>query len=102
MFLGNMFLDYSFGQGILDSIICIAIVFLILALICGIVSLFKYIKVEDKAPKSEVKTVSAPQKKFTMDDIVDDDMMAAALVATIDYRNECKTNVRLVSIKEVK
>ena len=37
-----------------------------------------------------------------MEDIKDDDMMAAALVATIDYHEETGENVRVVSIKEIK
>ena len=31
-----------------------------------------------------------------------EDMMAAILVATIDYRNEVKEDVKVISVKEVK
>ena len=39
--------------------------------------------------------------KDYLPDITDEDMMVAALIATIDYRNEVKTDVRLVSIKQI-
>lgn len=42
------------------------------------------------------------QKRLTLTDIKDDDMMAAVLVATMDYTNELKDkNIRLVSIKQI-
>lgn len=98
-----MLLEISqFGEGAFYSIICIVIVFLVLAGICLLVSLMKYLKLEDA--KKEVKPEVAPSvqtKKLTIEDITDEDMMAAALVATIDYRNEVNTDVRLVSIKKI-
>lgn len=88
------------------SLVCISIVFLMLALLWGIVAMFKYIapKEETKvaAPKAaQAPVVSAPRKAFTMEDIKDEDMMAAALVATIDYHNETGENVRVVSVKQI-
>ena len=35
-------------------------------------------------------------------EIKDEDMMVAALIATIDYTNETKKDVRLVSIKQIR
>lgn len=94
----------DFGQACLVALVCIIIVFAMLALLWGIVTLFKFIAPKAKANvKQENKpVVTAPQKAFTMADITDDDMMAAALVATIDYHNETKQNVKVVSIKEIK
>jgi uncharacterized repeat protein (TIGR02543 family) len=89
----------------LIAVVCILIVFGMLALLWGIVSLFKYIpsKQENAQPaKQEVKQpVVQQQKAFTMDDIKDEDMMVAALVATIDYHNETKEDVRVVSVKQI-
>jgi len=48
-----------------------------------------------------VNQVQEPKKPFTIADIKDEDMMVAALVATIDFANEKKTDVRLVSIKQI-
>jgi hypothetical protein len=42
-----------------------------------------------------------PVKKISIEDIKDEDMMVAALVATIDYAEEVKTDIRLVSIKQI-
>ncbi len=94
----------SFVDACLVALVCIIIVFAMLALLWGIVSVFKIIAPKEKAnSKQENKpVVTAPQKAFTMADITDDDMMAAALVATIDYHNETKKNVKVVSIKEIK
>lgn len=92
----------SYADAGLVSIVCIVIVFLMLALLWGIVSLFKFIAPKAKEEVKKTPVVTAPQKAFTMDDITDDDMMAAALVATIDYHNETHENVRVVSIKEIK
>jgi len=41
------------------------------------------------------------QKTISIDDITDQDMMVAILVATIDYTNETKNDVRLVSIRQI-
>lgn len=88
----------------LIAVICIAIVFLMLLLLCFIVSAFKYLPKKKVQVKKEVPTapvVKAPQKAFTMDDIKDEDMMVAALVATIDYHNETNEDVRVVSVKQI-
>lgn len=97
-----MFIAISdLGDGLLYSLVCVLIVFFVLAVICTIVSLMKFIK----KPEAKTETVvSAPvptTKRLTIEDITDEDMMVAALIATIDYRNEVKTDVRLVSIKQI-
>lgn len=88
------------------ALVCIAIVFLMLVLLCLIVSAFKYLPKKEEKKETVAKSqpqpvVSAPQKAFTMDDIKDEDMMVAALVATIDYHNETKEDVRVVSVKQI-
>ena len=102
--------DLTFGEGLIYSLICILIVFLVLGIICMVVWLMKFTNkgktVEASAPQSQYVPASQPvqvqpTKKLTIEDITDEDMMAAALVATIDYRNEVKTDVRLVSIKQI-
>ena len=40
-------------------------------------------------------------RKATIDDIKDENMMVAALVATIDFASDKKTDIRLVSIKQI-
>lgn len=95
-----MFLEITFGEGVVYSLISILIVFLIILLICFIVGLFKFIKVSEPVQETVKPLVQA--QKLSIDDITDDDMMAACLVASIDYRQSVKTDVRVVSVKEIK
>ena len=101
------------GEGALYSILAIAMVFAILLIIIGITTLvFKLIGLFDlkkqldaakkqldaakKAEKGEVAPASTEEVT-----IKDDDMMAAVLVATIDYRLTHKSDVRVVSVKQI-
>lgn len=63
----------------------------------GLFSRFK----KKKQPKVEIKKEEPARKPITIDDIKDEDMMVAALVATIDYAGDKNTDVRLVSIKQI-
>ena len=51
--------------------------------------------------KEEVKETPQAKPQISINDIKDDDMMAAVLVATIDYSEQTKTDVRLVTIKQI-
>lgn len=95
---------FDFGNAAIIALVSILIVFTILALIIGITHLlFDAIdrvgkRIESKKPvKAEVKQEVVRQPVV----IKDDDMMAAVLVATIDYQNEIKKGVRVVSVKEI-
>jgi Na+-transporting methylmalonyl-CoA/oxaloacetate decarboxylase gamma subunit len=99
------------GTGALVSIIAIAMVFAVLGIIIGVTTLVFKInglfemkkKIEEDAKKlEETKSSPASSSKNEPVEISDDDMMAAVLVATIDYRSEIKKDVRVVSVKEVK
>ena len=95
------------GEGALYSVLAIAMVFAILLIIIGvtylvfkITGLFDLKKELDEAKKAkESASAPAPSGEVT---IKDDDMMAAVLVATIDYRLTHKSDVRVVSVKEIK
>ena len=95
----------NLGDGALYSLICVLVVFSVLAIIIlasyGSSKLVDYLQAKNT---NEVKneTPVQPTKEVKNTSITDDDMMAAVLVATIDYRNEVKKDVRLVSVKEVK
>ena len=91
----------TFGDAALVTLVCIIIVFLMLALLWGIVTLLKFVAPKEKPVQQQASATKA-EKALTMEDIKDDDMMAAALVATIDYHEETGENVRVVSIKEIK
>ena len=94
------------GEGALYSILAIAMVFAILLIIIGITTLvfkltglFDLKKELDAAKKaSQGEVAPASTQEVT---IKDDDMMAAVLVATIDYRLTHKSDVRVVSVKQI-
>ena len=99
-----MFLKVTLGD-VLFSLVAIAIVFLVLALLVIIVSLMSKINFEKKTSKKEetaAPVVANPQKKISAEDIKDEDIMVAALVATVDFIEETKkTDARVVSIKQI-
>ena len=95
------------GEGALYSILAIAMVFAILLIIIGVTylvfkltGLFDLKKELDEAKKAK-EAASAPATASGEVTIKDDDMMAAVLVATIDYRLTHKSDVRVVSVKEI-
>ena len=97
--------NINFGEACLFALFSILVVFVILILITLIISLMAKLKLTDK---KEVKQVAKPveqpvvsRKQTKLEDIKDDDMMAAVLVATIDYANEIKEDVHLVSVREL-
>lgn len=92
--------DITVGDSLLIALISMLLVFIVLTIIYGIVSLMKYIKIKDN-PEEEVSNQPVFERNKNVE-IKDDDMMAAVLVATIDYVNETKKDVRLVSVEEIK
>ena len=94
------------GEGALYSVVAIAMVFAILLIIIGVTylvfkltGLFDLKKELDAAKKaSQGEVAPASNEEVT---IKDDDMMAAVLVATIDYRLTHKSDVRVVSVKQI-
>ncbi len=90
----------NISEGLLYSLVAILIVFTVLLLIIIITSLIS--KLVNKFAKEEKKEEKQPvvvERKSV--EITDDDMMAAVLVATIDYRNETKKDVKVVSVKQI-
>lgn len=98
--------NMGMGEGVIFTIICLLIVFAVIAaIIFGIYFISNLMdKSEEKknGPKSETKSPAPVVKQIRNTNITDEDMMAAVLVATIDYRNEIKEDVRLVNVREVK
>jgi hypothetical protein len=72
------------------SLLSILIVFLILYLVSLVVGLLKYMIEKPK------------EKNFNIEDIKDEDMMVAALVASIEYRQTHKTDFKIKTIREIK
>lgn len=92
------------GQGGIIALTSIALVFLMLSLIVLITWLvFKVISVVSAKTKPPVVPVAAsgtaaPEIKPAE---LSEDAVVAALVASIDYRNETKKDIKVISIKEI-
>ena len=92
------------GNEVANTILNVIVVFLVLLLI--IVGVYYISKLMDRSTVKENKhetniTNNHISKAERNTNIKDDDMMAAVLVATIDFRNEIKEDVRLVNVKEI-
>jgi len=87
---------YSISEGLFISIFSVVIVFLILLLITLVVQSLQKIR-----EKQEVIEAPEEEKIFSMEDIKDDDMMVAALVASIDYQEITQGDVKVTSVKEI-
>lgn len=96
--------DYATGGVI--AITAIVMVFLVLlAIIIFTEAIGKLIEKSTKETVAPVSANSAPVVNQTSGsplDINDEDATVAALVASIDYRQETNMNIRVVSVKEVK
>ncbi len=93
----------SLAEGGLVAIMTMVFVFIILAVI---ILITYYVgkginKASEKAKteKPEVKPVAKTNNPLNLDD---EDAVVAALVASIDFRNQIKKDVKVVSIKEIK
>ena len=79
----------DFLQGLLMSLFCVAVVFIILILITLILVGLNHIPALDVKEKVKMKDGTE----------LDEDAMAAVLVATLDYRKEKKEDVKVISCK---
>ena len=94
------------GQGGLISILAIALVFAILAIIIAITffvgkGIEKYPNKTSKE-SSEIPVAKVEDSVKQNADLSDEDAVVAALVASIDYRNQVKKDIKVISIKEIK
>lgn len=103
-----MFLLKNINIGIVDalifSLVAIVIVFAILILIVLAVNLLAKVKFKENKKEENVSAqpVQNTVKKLSVEDIKDEDMMLAALVATAEFVEETKEkDARLVSIKQI-
>ncbi len=96
------FSRYDFLTGGIVAVVSILMVFMILVLIIFLTELVAKAMGNDE--KEEETKVEAPAAAPVVShlDLNDEDATVAALVASIDYRNKTKKNIRVVSIREVK
>lgn len=89
----------DFSTGLLISILAIIMVFVILFLIILCVQFSQIFFKNKKDKKEEPKQITNTNEKNT--EIKDEDMMVAALIATIEFKNETNSDAKLVSIKQI-
>ena len=101
MFLVNN-IEMPIAKGLLFSVIAIAIVFIVLVIIILSVSVLSKFKFKEEVKETAPMPVATGVKKLTIEDIKDEDMMVAALIATAEFVEETKEkDARLVSIKQI-
>lgn len=98
----NGFSRYDFVTGGIVAVVSILMVFLILVLIIFLTELVAKAMGNDEEKEETVVENKAVVPSVEHLDLNDEDATVAALVASIDYRNKTKKNIRVVSIREVK
>ncbi len=94
----NLIYLSSISEGLFISLFSIMIVFTILGVIAFAIQSMQYLF---KKPIILQDIKKAYLKPFELSDIEDEEMMVAGLVASIDYYEETKENVRILSIKKL-
>ncbi len=101
--------NWDFGTGLIFSLIAIGLVFLVLLIIIVVMEvifrgegwLAKKFK-KKKLTTQEVASPEAPKLSVSNVDLAsDEDANVALLVSSIDYRQEIKEDVKLVSIRKI-
>lgn len=98
----NGFSRYDFVTGGIVAVVSILMVFLILVLIIFLTELVAKAMGNDEEKEETVVETKDVTPSVEHLDLNDEDATVAALVASIDYRNKTKKNIRVVSIREVK
>ena len=96
------FSRYDFLTGGIVAVVSILMVFLILVLIIFLTELVAKAMGNDEEKEETVVETKAVTPSVEHLDLNDENATVAALVASIDYRNKTKKNIRVVSIREVK
>lgn len=98
----NGFSRYDFVTGGIVAVVSILMVFLILVLIIFLTELVAKAMGNDEEKEETVVETKVVTPSVEHLDLNDEDATVATLVASIDYRNKTKKNIRVVSIREVK
>ena len=96
------FSRYDFVTGGIVAVVSILMVFLILVLIIFLTELVAKAMGNDEEKEETVVETKVVTPSVEHLDLNDEDATVAALIASIDYRNKTKKNIRVVSIREVK
>lgn len=90
------------GDAAIYSLVAMVLVFAVLLILIGVTYLiFKLLDLFDSRKKKDVEHKVEEKSVVKPVEINDEDKMVAVLVASIDYRNEIKKDVKVVSVKEL-
>jgi Na+-transporting methylmalonyl-CoA/oxaloacetate decarboxylase gamma subunit len=91
------------SEAAIYSLVAVVMVFVVLLILIGVTYLiFKWLNLFDRVKTPKCIKTKETKKADDKVSISDEDMMVAVLVASIDYRNEIKKDVKVVSVKEIK
>ena len=93
---------YTVLDGLADSVFAIAVVYGMLFLLSLAIRPTRWLARKFERPESAERPAVAETKPFAVDDVKDEDMMAAILVASIDARATMKTDIVVKNVKELK
>lgn len=108
--MNNLFgANLTFADSLFVTAVCMATVFIVLWLISGLLSLFKYIPADKATEIKKVTPKSAPvsnnkveETSFNPDNIKDENMIVAMLVASIEAAEENEgAFIKVRNIKEI-
>lgn len=98
----NVLTQIGLGDAAIYSLVAIVLVFVVLLILIGVTYLiFKLLDLFSSRKKKEEPKVEKESSVVEPVEINDEDKMVAVLVASIDYRNEIKKDVKVVSVKEL-
>ena len=81
----------TFVDGLLFSFLSVSVVILIIFIIVIVISPLKKL-----SPQNITKSTKSPSKIT-----IDEDMMVAVLIASIDFRDTTEKEPKLISVKEI-
>ena len=88
----------NFADGAVIALLSIVMVFVVLLVIIILTDIIS--KVAGKDEEAIEETVNAPSGVALPLNVNDEDALVACLVASIDYRQETKKNIQVLSVKE--
>lgn len=100
---GTQFGADNFGEALIITLVAMLLVFGILLILYGLISLLKNIKFDKQTILESNQVIESNQlTKESVDlDDMDEDMKVAAIVATMDYKAETNEDAKVVSIKKI-
>jgi len=100
---GTQFGADNFGEALIITLVAMFLVFGILLILYGLISVLKNIKFGNQTilENNQVTDTQQVTNQTVNLDEMDEDMKVAAIVATMDFKAETNEDAKLVSIKKI-